>query len=150
MRKLAFALVLVMTLGSAACGGDGEEPAEETGATGAAETTGPTAATGTTGEPTGAECVDLTGTETFTIVMGDDFFEPACFTASAAQGITIVNEGVSIHNFQMVGTMVDVDVAAGETFNGEPITGVVEPGDYELICEYHETLGMVGEVTVVA
>ena len=142
--------MLVLTLGLAACGGDGDDPADDTGATGSTAATGPTAATGATAEPTGPECVDLTGTETFTIVMGDDFFEPACFTASAAQGITVVNEGVSIHNFQMVGTEVNVDVAAGETFNGEPITGVVEPGVYELICTYHETLGMVGEVTVVA
>ncbi len=44
MRKLAFALVLVMTLGLTACGGDGEEPADDTGPTGVTAATGATTA----------------------------------------------------------------------------------------------------------
>ena len=34
------------------------------------------------------------------------------------------------------------------TFNGAPITGVVEPGTYGLVCTIHPA--MTGEVTVVA
>jgi len=74
-------------------------------------------------------------------------FVPDCFTASASQGISVVNEDPVLHSFTMVGTEIDVDVEAGTTFNGEPISGIVELGTYELICKYHAS--MLGEVTVV-
>jgi plastocyanin len=145
MRK-AIVLFGTLALLTAACGGDDEEPTTPDPATVGTAATGATAATGTTGD----ECADLTGEgDVFTIVMVDNAFEPACFTAGAEQGITVVNEGSAIHNFTMVGTQVDVDVQPGAEFNGDPVAGVVAPGTYELICNLHEGLGMVGEVTVV-
>lgn len=95
------------------------------------------------------DCVDLTGEgETFTVRMVGLEFVPSCFTASAAQAITVVNEDASVHSFTLEGTPIDIDVSGGETFNGEPVTGVVAPGTYELVCRYHLP-GMRGEVTVV-
>jgi plastocyanin len=144
MKKLTFVLGIALALTAAACGGDDEDqaaPPETTGATG-------TTATGATGA-TGDDCVDLTGEgTTFTIAMSKTEFVPECFTASASQGITIVNEDPLAHTFTIEGTMIDVQVNAGDEFQGEPISGVVAPGTYELICRFHPF--MTGEVTIVA
>ena len=151
MRRV---LVVFATLAllAAACGGDDGE-----GANGGTDATGTTAATGPT-EPTGAtatgptadgDCVDLTGEgDVFTITISNFAFEPDCFTASASQGITIVNEDGAPHTFTMPETEVNIPIAAGATFNGEPIAGIVEPGTYDFMCTIHPA--MTGEVTVVA
>lgn len=81
------------------------------------------------------------------MTIADFTFDPACFTASASQGITVVNEDDVGHTFTMVGTDINVPIAGGETFNGEPIAGVVEPGTYEFVCTIHPQ--MTGEATVV-
>jgi plastocyanin len=131
MRRSVFVLVAVLALALAACSSD--EGGGETGAT-AGQTDG--------------DCVDLTGEgAVFTITIADFAFDPSCFTASAAQGISVVNEDDVEHTFTMVGTPVDAPVPAGETFNGEPITGIVAPGTYDLVCTIHPA--MTGEVTVV-
>jgi plastocyanin len=149
MRRILIVVAALSVL-AAACGGDdGDEgaPPADTGATGATPATGTTGATGATG----AVCPDLTGEgDTFAITIGDNFFEPSCFTASASQMITITNEGSAAHTFTMVDTGIDVEIAAGDQFQGEAISGAVEPGTYELICRFHEASGMVGQVTVVA
>jgi plastocyanin len=149
MRKALLVLAAVVAL-LPACGGDDDggstaatgDTATETGATGA--TTG---ATGETGDAS-ADCVDLTGEgDVFTVTIADFTFDPSCFTASASQGITVVNEDDVGHTFTMVGTDINVPIAGGETFNGEPIAGAVEPGTYEFVCTIHPQ--MTGEVTVV-
>lgn len=149
MRKALLVLAAVAAL-LPACGGDDDggttaatgDTAVETGATGA------TAETGATGDASG-DCVDLTGEgDVFTVTIADFTFDPACFTASASQGITVVNEDDVGHTFTMVGTDINVPIAGGETFNGEPIAGVVEPGTYEFVCTIHPQ--MTGEATVVA
>jgi plastocyanin len=142
MKKPLIVLGAALALMVAACGGDGAQDAEGPGITAA---TGATRATGTTG----ANCVDLTGEGVaFTIRLEKNEFVPNCFTASASQGITIVNADAALHNFTIEGTPIDVDIPPGDEFNGEPITGVVDPGLYVLVCKYHLP-GMVGEVTVV-
>jgi plastocyanin len=153
MRRVLVVLATLALL-AAACGGDDGE-----GATGGTEPTGATA-TGPTGvtEPTGAtatgptadgDCVDLTGEgDVFTITISNFAFVPDCFTASASQGITVVNEDAAPHTFTMVGTDVNIPVAAGATFSGEPVAGIVEPGTYDFMCTIHPA--MTGEVTVVA
>jgi plastocyanin len=148
MRKALLVLAAVAAL-LPACGGDDDDgttaatgdTATETGATGA------TSETGATGDASG-DCVDLTGEgDVFTVTIADFTFDPNCFTASASQGITVVNEDDVGHTFTMVGTDINVPIAGGETFNGEPISGVVEPGTYEFVCTIHPQ--MTGEVTVV-
>ena len=134
MRKLVFVLVGVFALGLTACSSD-----DGGGSTGAE--------TGTTGATTSDDCADLTGEgATFTITIADFAFDPNCFTASASQGITIVNQDDADHTFTIPDTQVDVLIAAGETFNGE--SGAVEPGTYDFLCTIHPT--MTGQVTVVA
>src|SRR3990172_91053 len=127
MRKSVFMVVAVLALGLAACSSD--DGGGETGVTGGE--TG--AATGGTGA-TGGDCVDLTGEgAVFTITISDFAFVPNCFTASAAQGITVVNEDSADHTFTMVGTPINAPIAAGGTFSGDPITSVVAPGTYDLL-----------------
>jgi plastocyanin len=142
-------VVLVLTAVGAllpACGGD--DGGGTTAATGdTAAETGATGATGETGDAS-ADCVDLTGEgDVFTVTIADFTFDPDCFTASASQSITVVNEDDVGHTFTMVGTDINVPIAGGETFNGEPISGVVQPGTYEFVCTIHPQ--MTGEVTVV-
>ena len=149
MRKALLVLTAVAAL-LPACGGDDDggttaatgDTAAETGATGA------TSETGATGDAA-ADCPDLTGEgDVFTVTIADFTFDPNCFTASASQGITVVNEDDVGHTFTMVGTDINVPIAGGETFNGEPIAGAVEPGTYEFVCTIHPQ--MTGEITVVA
>src|SRR3990172_1142018 len=136
MRKSMFLMVAVLALTVTACSSD-----DGGGATGTE--------TGATTGATGGECVDLTGEgAVFTITISDFAFVPDCFTASASQGISVVNEDSADHTFTMVGTEIVVPVAAGETFNGEPISGVVEPGTYDFMCTIHPA--MTGTVTVTA
>jgi plastocyanin len=123
-RALALAVVLVS---AAACGGDDggtEDPAEE--------------------------CVDLTTQgDSFTVTMSGLEFVPACFTASASQRLTLVNEDGALHSFTIEGTAIDVDIAGGETLDLSPVSGQVAPGKYELICKYHLP-SMSGSVTIAA
>ncbi|MGH3668725.1 MAG: cupredoxin domain-containing protein, partial [Acidimicrobiia bacterium] len=110
-----------------------------------AEATGSTSETGATGDAS-ADCPDLTGEgDVFTVTIADFTFDPNCFIASASQGITVVNEDDVGHTFTMVGTDINVPIAAGETFNGEPISAV-KPGTYEFVCTIHPQ--MTGEATV--
>ena len=138
MRKLVFVLIGVFALGLTACSSDegGGSTGTETGATGSTETTA------------GGDCADLTGDgATFTITIADFAFDPNCFTASASQGISIENQDAADHTFTVTGTDIDVPIAAGQTFNGEPISGAVSPGTYDFLCTLHPT--MTGQVTIV-
>ena len=135
MRKFVFVLVAVCALGLTACSSD-----DDGGTTGAE--TGTTETTGNDG------CVDLTGEgATFTITIADFAFRPNCFTSRASQGISIENQDAAAHTFTVTGTDIDVPIAAGQTFNGEPISGAVSPGTYDFLCTLHPT--MTGQVTIV-
>ena len=139
MRKLVFVLVGVFALGLTACSSD-----DGGGGTGTE-----TGTTGSTGSTAGGDCADLTGEgATFTITIADFAFDPNCFTASASQGISIVNQDDADHTFTVPDTSIDVPISAGETFNGEPLAGGIEPGTYDFLCTIHPT--MTGQVTVVA
>lgn len=131
MRRSMFVLVAVLALGMAACGG-GDEAAPTT--------------TGETGNTGSADCADLTAGDTFTLTASNFAFDPPCFTARAAQSITIVNEDSADHTFTISGSQIDVTIPAGETFNGEPISGVLEPGTYDFLCRFHPA--MTGTITV--
>lgn len=119
MRKNAFVVVAMIGLLLGACGG---EPAPKTA------------------PPNGSaapECLDLTGSPTAEITMVDNTFEPACFTVSDDQTLTIRNEGIALHNFSVKGTDVDLDVPSGEATNTEAVGGILQPGDYQVTCKYH-------------
>jgi len=134
MRRLVFVLVAVCALGLTACSSDddGATTGAENGSTGAIDNDG---------------CVDLKGEgATFTITIADFAFDPNCFIASASQGISIENQDAADHTFTVTGTDIDVPIAAGQTFNGEPISGAVSPGTYDFLCTLHPT--MTGQITI--
>lgn len=66
---------------------------------------------------------------------------------SAHQGISIENRDAADYTLTVTGTDIDVPIAAGQTFNGEPISGAVGPGTYDFLCTLHPT--MTGQVTIV-
>jgi len=133
MTRLVFVLVAVCALGLTACSSEDDGvTSAETGSTGATENDG---------------CVDLKGEgATFTITIADFAFDPNCFIASASQGISIENQDAADHTFTVTGTDIDVPIAAGQTFNGEPISGAVSPGTYDFLCTLHPT--MTGQITI--
>jgi len=133
MTRLVFVLVAVCALGLTACSSDDDGvTGAETGSTGATENDG---------------CVDLKGEgATFTITIADFAFDPNCFIASASQGISIENQDAADHTFTVTGTDIDVPIAAGQTFNGEPISVAVSPGTYDFLCTLHPT--MTGQITI--
>ena len=98
--------------------------------------------------PSPADCVDLSSQgDTFTVRLSGMQFHPSCFTASAAQRLTLVNEDDALHSFTVEGTPIDVDVPPGQTLHLDPIEGQVQPGTYELICKYHLPT-MTGQITI--
>ncbi len=133
MRKTVFVLAAALALALAACGGGDEAPPAATGG-------GQTGATG------GADCVDLTSGDAFTVTISSFAYDPPCFTARAAQRLTLVNEDPASHTFTLGGTDVDVEIGGGDTLDLDPVTGVVEPGTYDLFCRFHPS--MTGRVTI--
>jgi plastocyanin len=125
MQKTVFVLVAALAMGLVACGGGADAPG------------------GGTADPS---CVDLTAGDTFTITITDFAFDPACLTVKASQGISIVNQDSVDHTFTISGTQIDVTIPAGQTFNGEAVSGAVEPGTYGVFCRLHPS--MTGTVTV--
>ncbi|HEX2030967.1 MAG TPA: cupredoxin domain-containing protein [Actinomycetota bacterium] len=88
----------------------------------------------------GAETGGGAGT---TLTMVDNAFEPAELTVSAGTEVELVNDGESIHNLTVDG--IDEDVEAGQSSS---VTIDLEPGEYRMVCEYHEAQGMEGTLTV--
>ena len=77
----------------------------------------------------------------------DMAFEPKTIEAKAgAITIEMKNTGAAPHTFTNADLKVDVDAAAGKTATIN-LTDV-KAGTYKIICKYHESLGMVGELTV--
>ena len=60
----------------------------------------------------------------------------------------VKNEGSNLHNFTVVGTGISVDIAPGHEFRWARLGDHVKPGSYQVICIYHEYLGMVGNFIV--
>jgi plastocyanin len=125
MRKLALVLVALLLVTATGCGGSGDDNGSTAG------------------------CVDLsTRGSAFTIRLSGLQFHPSCFTASASQNLTVVNEDSTLHSFTIEGTPIDIDVEGGQTLHLDPVAGRVEPGTYELICKYHLP-SMTGQITIV-
>jgi len=140
MRKSIYALLALLMLVAAACGDSGTTSQSPTPSIPATDDPSPTEEPTETEEP----CVDQTDQDLIEIEMGELFFDPECLIVNASQPISVENTGEILHNFQIPGTQVDVDVEPGKTFNGEG--NFVEPGEYSIRCKYHSS--MLGTITV--
>ena len=85
----------------------------------------------------------------FELTETDFEFVPPVFAMRTDQNITIRNEGTTVHNFSIEGTVADIDTPAGETTALEAIGGAAEPGTYNLFCKYHRSQGMTGTIHIV-
>lgn len=138
MRRNVLALVAMLAVVTAACGGDEPAPAE----TGVDATTGTFGDTGATGA---AACEDQTGAEVFTVELADFEIVPACLTVTGEQSSEVTNSGAAAHTFTVLDTGIDVEVAPGDTSRFEPTR--LKPGTYTLQCRFHPG-SMVAELRV--
>ena len=134
-------LAVVAVLALAACGGG-----ENTGTTAAPASPpapsapAPAPAAGGGGTPVAVELLDPAGS-------GVNAFKPAEFAFSTGQKVTFTftaeTEG---HSFTVDDLGIDEDIDAGQT---RTFTFTFDKaGTFDLICIPHETLGMVGKITV--
>jgi plastocyanin len=79
------------------------------------------------------------------LTMVDNAFEPQTLTVSSGSSVEVTNDGQALHNITIQEADIDEDVEAGQSTT---ITVELDPGEYEMICQFHEAQGMTGTVTV--
>ena len=154
---MGFAALLVF---AAACGGDSNDPGG--GGTTGAGSTGGTATTGTTGDdpgagslyggdeeettgPTGATDAGA-GDADISVSLNNYLFDPGTVRVSSGDVVAVRNGNTKTpHTFTVVKEDVDLELGPLET---ESVTIDLSPGTYELICRFHESLGMTGTLKV--
>jgi hypothetical protein len=64
------------------------------------------------------------------------------------RAFVVKNQGRNLHNVTIVGTDISEDVRPGNELSFDPVGEFLEPGTYDLICRYHDNVGMSGRFTV--
>ena len=141
---------------AAACGDDANDAGGSTGA----GPTGATAATGATdsGDDPGAGSLyggsnGMTGATGATganadvsVSLNNYLFDPGTVKVGGGDVVAVRNGNARTpHTFTVVGEDVDLELAPLTT---ETVTIDLAPGTYELICRFHESLGMTGTLKV--
>jgi plastocyanin len=154
VRMRVLVALAALAVLAAACGGD----SNDAGA-GGATSTGPTAATGATdsgsGNDPGAGSLyggsnGMTGATASTgatganaevsVSLNNYLFDPATVKVSSGDVVAVRNGNAKTpHTFTVVGEDVDLELAPLTT---ETTTIDLAPGTYQLICRFHESLGM--------
>lgn len=151
-------LVGLVTLSvlAVACGGD----ANDAGGSMGGGPTGATAATGPTdsGDDPGAGSLyggsnEMTGATGATganadvsVSLNNYLFDPGTVKVGMGDVVAVRNGNARTpHTFTVVGEDVDLELAPLTT---ETVTIDLAPGTYELICRFHESLGMTGTLKV--
>jgi hypothetical protein len=67
----------------------------------------------------------------------------------AERAFIVKNQGRNLHNVTIAGTDISQDVKPGDELSFDPVGDFLEPGTYDLICKYHDNVGMTGRFTVV-
>lgn len=139
-----------------ACGGD----ANDAGGSMGGGPTGATAATGPTdsGDDPGAGSLyggsnEMTGATGATganadvsVSLNNYLFDPGTVKVGMGDVVAVRNGNARTpHTFTVVGEDVDLELAPLTT---ETVTIDLAPGTYELICRFHESLGMSGTLKV--
>jgi len=60
----------------------------------------------------------------------------------------VKNEGRNLHNFTVIGTGISIDIRPGHEFTWPRLGDVLKPGTYQVVCTYHDYMGMRGHFTV--
>jgi len=154
--------IVVVALLAAACGSDANDAAgggvddggiaPQTGATGAAGAgdqpgAGSSYTTGSTGESGSASATGPSGAGAdVTVSVNNYLFDPDIVEASSGDVLAVSNDNAKTpHTFTVVGEDVDLQLGPQETVT---VTITLAPGTYDVICRFHETLGMTGTLVV--
>jgi plastocyanin len=158
MRVLTGSAALLLF--AAACGGDSGDPgaggttdAGSMGESGSTEMTGDDPGGGslyggddeeTTG-PTGATDQG-TGDADVSVSLNNYLFDPRTVRVASGDVVAVRNGNTKTpHTFTVVGEDFDLELGPLET---ESATIDLSPGTYDLICRFHEELGMTGTLKV--
>ena len=156
VRMRALVGLAALSVLAAACGGD----ANDTGGSMGGGPTGATAATGPTdsGDDPGAGSLyggsnEMTGATGATganadvsVSLNNYLFDPGTVKVGMGDVVAVRNGNARTpHTFTVVGEDVDLELAPLTT---ETVTIDLAPGTYELICRFHESLGMTGTLKV--
>jgi plastocyanin len=115
--------------------GSGDDPGAGSLYGGSNGTTGATAATGATAS-TGATGANAD----VSVSLNNYLFDPATVRVSSGDVVAVRNANAKTpHTFTVVGENVDLELAPLTT---ETTTIDLAPGTYQLICRFHESLGM--------
>ena len=96
---------------------------------------------------------DLAGKSTFTLKLDNDkgvfYFEPTVLVGTPGEKITLVlqNVGSTKHNFTLESQKINQDVNTPGTSAKVTIT-FPQSGTLQFHCEYHQAIGMIGEIQV--
>ena len=151
VRMRVLVALAALAVLAAACGGDSNDAGG-----GGATATGATAATGATdsgsGDDPGAGSLyggsnGMTGATGDTgakadvsVSLNNYLFDPATVKVSSGDVVAVRNANAKTpHTFTVVGEDVDLELAPLTT---ETTTIDLAPGTYQLICRFHESLGM--------
>ena len=151
VRMRVLVALAALAVLAAACGGDSNDAGG-----GGATATGATAATGATdsgsGDDPGAGSLyggsnGMTGATGDTgakadvsVSLNNYLFDPATVRVSSGDVVAVRNANAKTpHTFTVVGEDVDLELAPLTT---ETTTIDLAPGTYQLICRFHESLGM--------
>jgi plastocyanin len=149
VRMRVLVALAALAVLAAACGSDSND-------SGAGGATGATAATGATdsgsGDDPGAGSLyggsnGMTGATAATganadvsVSLNNYLFDPATVRVSSGDVVAVRNANAKTpHTFTVVGEDVDLELAPLTT---ETTTIDLAPGTYQLICRFHESLGM--------
>jgi plastocyanin len=140
-----------LSLLAAACDGYGNDDTQggvddggvgQTGSTGA---TGPSAA-GSTGTSEATAATGETSIAAVRVSVNNYLFDPDPVEVTTGDVVEVRNDNAKTpHTFTVVGEGVDLELGPQEV---ETVTISLEPGTYELICRFHESLPMTGTLVV--
>jgi plastocyanin len=150
--KLLVALAALLLLG-AACGKSNDNSGAGGGTTGSSGSSGGGRYGGGYGGGGGGNGgsgstggTQSGGTSVMTIQQNNYSFDPATFTVSSGDTITIKNGNANTpHNFTIKGTSIDV---TNDALASQDATIDLKPGTYEFFCKFHVQMGMKGTLTV--
>jgi plastocyanin len=157
VRKRVLVAVAALALLAAACGDDSDgaggagttgtgppgATTEATGATDAGDDPGAGSLYGGTTGPTGA--TDTTDADV-SVSLNNYLFDPGTVKVGAGEVVAVRNGNARTpHTFTVVGEDVDLELAP---LTEDTVTIDLAPGTYQLICRFHEGLGMTATMKV--
>jgi plastocyanin len=143
------ALLVVIAISLAACGGGDDDGGGDTGGGGTTGATAWTGSTGTTGATGGTGATGAPSGETLSLTATEFAFDPAALSGAADTDVTIAitDAGTIEHDFTLDEATVKVATKPGETVTG---TVNLPAGTYTFYCSVpgHREAGMEGTLTL--